>query len=459
MIRFVSFNFDKVFAWENKYTELKKYGNGTVQAGYGLELLTGEVFPKKNGSRDIRLGVREFNEANFINLFGLFIDTKSLDIAFGYFPDENSYIYLNKEGFGGFFERIVLFGNRNTDDKDKFNTDDIDYKYILEVLKIHTLAEAREIIYDYLKEYFSKVEYVPGSEYNSLVLNLVHAYETKVDNVMFASEKSFLNKEVFDVRFYTLVEDLYNAGQSLNSLAKFFLWPFIAEDDYISMRDDRIKDSKNILKDSLESRKASLERTYEIYLSKGVPPEFIKACVSYGLGIKNRENIYKVELRPFSYYHNKDVDKRWDLLGKVSEKISSMSYVVDQSSYGSKGDSVLSLCFNIIDLVRAIGWLNSLLYSVDMIKIYKNRTLYDSIMDKMKIREILEDRLIDEVDFVKALNKYIEFYDLYSSGSMYKMKVKNKFNFASFTSRQLDNIGPVLDSSVRLILKKFPKDG
>ena len=454
MTRYVSFDFDKIFNWESKKSELRKYGNGAVKDGF--ELLTGESFYRKSGNSDVVLSVVEYSSATFISLFGLFIDTESLDIAFGYFPNEYSYIKL-KDSFRDFFERDIFFGKRSTDREENLGIEGLDYKYILEVLKIRPIKEARDVIYDYLVEYFTDIKYVPGSECSSIVLNLISFYESKLDSVRAKSDKGFLNREVFDSRFYTLVEDLYNAGKALNSLAKFFLWPFIAEDDYISMRGDRVKNSLNILKDSLESRNASLERTYEIYVSKGVPSEFMKACTSYGLGIKSRENIYRVDLSP--YYHRSDVDDMLDMLGKLVSKLSSMSYVIDTSSFGSKGDSVLSFCFNIIDLIKAVGWLNSLLYSIDMIKIYKNRTLYDSIINKMSVRDILEESLVSEVDFVKSLNKYLDFYDLYNSGSMYRMRVKNKFNFSSFTSRQLDNIGPVLDSSMRLIMKKFPKDG
>ena len=452
MTRYVSFDFENIFSWKEKREDLTRYGYGSVDARSGIELLTGKKF-LKNGPNSIELCIKECNNAKFLNLLGLFIDTESLDIAFGYFPSGNSYVCLFGDTFSSFFERYIFYNGTDKIENDKIDTSKLDYKYIIETMKLENLTDARDAIFEYLKEFFTETDYVVGSEHSSIVMNLVSLYESRSDSIRAVSEKSFLNKDVFDDRFYKLSLSLYKAGMALNSLAKFFMWPFIAEDDYIFVRENRIKSSSNILKDSLLSREASLERNYEIYISLGIPFEFIKACVSYGLGIKNRESLYRTGIRDYTSHST------WDILGKLSSKLSSMSYVVDQSAFGYKGDSVLSLCFNIIDLIRAAGWLDYLLYSVDMILRYKNRTLYDSIMDKMKVREILDESLVSEVDFVKALNKYLEFYELCYSGSMYKMQVKNKFNFASFTSRQLDNIGPVLDSSMRLVLKKFPKDG
>lgn len=444
MVKYLYLDLEKAFgSTGDKIRNVSKSMSKTFgSALVGMDFL--RVDGGNNASR-ARFCVVEGEEAKFVNLFGVFVDVTSLSLAFGYFPNSNSFIKLQNQSLKEIFESYLLEGVRKKDREDVFDNIEIDYKYVIEVFKTKNLQEAKDAIFEYIKSLFDSDKDSLCTDYDSLLLNIIASKEKFLSRVSEPDTYAFLKRDKFERSIDSFIKRMYYIGGTLEELAKYFFWPSIAEDDFI----ENLK---------MKSGDGSLEKLYQYYINADVPSEFLSACISYGIGIKDRNLIHKSHVSENYLYLEERYKRMYD---RTMEKVSSMSYIIESVSYGSsKNDFVLSLCFNIIDLLRCSGWLDYLMYSVDMIRIYKNRTLYDSIVKKTGIRDILEDNLVREVDFVKAINRYIDFYYLYNSGSMYRMRASlNKFNFSSYTKRQLDNVGPMLENSVGMILKKFVKDG
>lgn len=431
--------------------------------------LAGMEFLRANSSNSTSgaiFCVVEGEEAKFVNLFGVFVDVTSLSLAFGYFPNSNSFIKLPNQNLKEIFESYLLEGIRKKDREGVFDNIEIDYKYVIEIFKTKNLQEAKDSIFEYIKGLFDSDKDSLCTDYDSLLLNIIASKERFISRMGEPDTYAFLKRDKFERSIDSFIRRMYYIGGTLEELAKYFFWPFIAEDDFIENLKWIKGNLGNIKKlhkrvhydDIMKSGDGSLEKLYQYYINQDVPSEFLNACISYGIGIKDRNLIHKSRVSENYMYLEERYKRMYDW---TMEKVSSMSYIIESVSYGSsKNDSILCLCSNIIDLLRCSGWLDYLMYSVDMIRVYKNRTLYDSIIKKTGIRDILEESLVREVDFVKAINRYIEFYYLYNSGSMYRMRASiNKFNFSSYTKRQLDNVGPMLENSVGMVLKKFVKDG
>ena len=87
----------------------------------------------------------------------------------------------------------------------------------------------------------------------------------------------------------------------------------------------------------------------------------------------------------------------------------------------------------------------------------KNRSLYDSLVDRFHIRDILTDYCISESDFVKGLTEYKKsVLSVVDYGSMYK-RYANPLGYclSTHSTRQILNAGKVFESTGKLVLKKF----
>ena len=140
-----------------------------------------------------------------------------------------------------------------------------------------------------------------------------------------------------------------------------------------------------------------------------------------------------------------------DALFMVGESLSSLSYM--ETRYTSN----MVVTYNIMDLLKASGWEMNALFSVDVYRSYKNRTMVNRILDRFKIYEVLYEHKVHLDDFLHGIETYgARFLSLVDRGSMYSRNVTFKqYGFLIYSRDMIRNSGRVFEKASEMILKKF----
>lgn len=367
-------------------------------------------------------------EATFINLFGLFVDSNTGNIALGMFPDPNRYILI-----GNIFDIIETYLYRGSDRK---LPKSVDKKYLLEVIKICVSCCADEVL-----SIIEVIEEDDSFKYRSVILNMADTWEREKEKL---SKKSSGHADIEDF----LINVIRKCGlflKEITRVSKCFFGAFIEEN---SSKDVILADiGKVTLSELLDSKAPNMESLTNKYLSMGISSDILFALKSYGMGIKDRGFL----LEKVDNFRFTGTGKRKDLY-RIAESLSSMSYMVNGNvSYHN------DIVFNIIDLLRGLGWDNSFFFSLEMVKESLNRSLYDSLVGRFSIKEILDEYCISESDFVRGLTEYKKsVLSVVDYGSMYRRYTKPEgYCLSTYSMRQILNAGRVFDSAGSLVLKKF----
>ena len=368
--------------------------------------------------------------ARFINLFGLFVDVNSGDIALGLFPNPNDYISI-----GNIYDLIAKY---MFDKKEIPNH--VDKNFLLERMKLNIAG----CMMDIDTEVYKTEEYVP--EFDSVVLNITGKIKHQ------RSSKSYdgydKNREKC---ISTIIKKCANILNSIVKASRSFFGAFIEESN---VREISVNSLINLdLSKVLDSGKANLEVLTDKYIMMGVSPDLLFALKSYGYGIKQRnlivDSIVKLGFR-------NDLDNKKDIYS-LGDKLSSMSYLSTKAATLNGIDTI----FNILDMLRAVGWDNSLFFSLEMIQEEKSRFIYDSVTKKFCIRDIITESGIKESDFVKGILDYKEsVLPVMSYGYMYTRKPNSGgYCLSTHSIRQLISAGSVFDMVDGLVLSKFKTVG
>lgn len=383
----------------------------------------------KDGNSFIKYDLVEDENGKFVNIFGLFVNVNNGDIALGQFPDPNCYVCVDN-----FYENFAnMFFNSS-----KIH-DWVDKNALMESLKLY--PDNFKCITDNIKiDYENYAD--ENNEYNSIIMNIVYKRLGKdKDYKLFKYFKEHYNTKYLNLFIEVCVEEL----KSLESVAVSYFSFFNTEKSVYDMISTSDVNNKLSLSDILDENKGDLNYLFMRYMREGVPVEFLKSLVSYGLGIENRRNIYKC------IKNNKRETKRNLKTIQIGKELSSMSYLSKNSNVD---------IYNIIDLFRSTGWLNSWMFSIDTLIDDKDVTAYSYLIDKYSLRDLLDSLKITDRDFVYGIKDYKDnVLKLVYEGSINTdSNVMFQYALPAFSSRQVRESGYMFSLVSGVVLGSFREE-
>lgn len=371
----------------------------------------------------------------FINLFGLSVGTETGNIALGLFPNPNSYILLGN--FFKIFAKRVFNGNL---------PEYIDKKLLLELLKVNPVLFLHNLNSN-LNSMYLDFRNSGVQKSNSIIMELVRKFESVKES------KTVVKSIGVDVEnVFSFVYECVNKFLDCQKLAVEYFGAFISEltsDEVLSTLSKYSNTS-----DLLESSVPNLNSRYLKFLDYKIDTDFLLALSSFGIGIKQRRSILNV----LDSITVSEQGFEYVFYASVLGSFSYMDYsLCDKSSDVLKQDYDKIICYNIIDMIHAIGWENAFMYSLDIIKEFKNYSAYLKLKDKYHLCDFWLENKIDESLFVKTLNFYnLNILPKIDCGSMYTREVKfSQYGLPVFSTKQMINSGRVFSEVGNLVLKKF----
>lgn len=393
----------------------------------------------RKDDKKLRLKLVTNEDAKFMNLYGVFVDVETGNIALGMFPNPNEYYCV-----GNIYRFIA---------KELFNREDIpdfiDKKYILECLKTD-ISVTNQYIYKSVKEDYSRKVSAIDVKYKSVLMNLVDRMKT-IDDVDVQEDMKFfeqVSKNFGYEYFREIALHCIYLLQSVEKVAIDFYGAFISENNFVEPL--KALNGNTDIKDVLSSNEANMEQLTVLYLKYEIPMNFLLTMKSYAMGIKQRKTLYTIiEAKKFDYFY--------EMFFKAVNMLSSMQYMVNRSCDLSEESYKKSVCYNIIDLLRAIGKEGDFLFSLDMLVEKKNKTVFDGLEKSFHIKDMLNDSHITEEEFAVCLKEYMtNVYLLVNEGCTYTRKVRQqKYNMIEFSVPQIENAGRLFNRVGRLILKNI----
>ena len=367
-------------------------------------------------------------DERFINLFGLSVGVESGDIALGLFPENDSYIRV-----GNIYDMI----NREMFRSKKRVLNDEDMRFILEELKLNPSMVSHRVALeiDNMLE-GANVEL----KYNSIILNAISLRKEK--NIS-SEVKRFIDKNDLDGLWVRkLITSCIDMYMDLEEVAREFFGNFISEDSSVDVLDKADKSVGEISK----SRTPNMESLMLKYIKYNIPIELLYALKSYGFGIKQRKNLVSLA---HGKYRVSSVNN--DALFMVGESLSSLSYM--EARYTAN----MTATYNILDLLKASGWEMNTLFSMEVYRTYKNRSMIERILSRFNIYEMLYEHNVTSDDFMKGIESYGDrFLTLVDRGCMYSRNVTMKqYSFLIYSRDMIRNSGRVFEKASEMVLKKF----
>lgn len=379
--------------------------------------------------------------ARFVNLFGLSIDALTGNIALGIFPNPDEYICIGNF-FEDFINRLLLGVGKYLDEVTLIKLLEDDFEYILEQMKLAPAWFLSGFPVFLSEKYLQQLKTDDKKDYKkSLMLNIAD------DNLKY---RDYLSRKSIPITGLInvggMIYEYLTLNQEIERVARDYFCTFISEKSF----DEVCFGLKLSLKDLMTNSVPNLEALTLKYIDEGIPFVLLRELKSYGLGIKQRKDIFekcKVMITDKS---------KFDEVLRLGELASSMYYLLSRdTTVDSNIKGIRS--FNIIDLVRARGWIDSLFFSLDVLYDYRNVSAYNSLAGKFSFQEILKELAVQETEFITYLREYqTKVADLIDGGSVYTRKVLGSQNImTAFNSVQLDKLGEIFQSSSNLILSKF----
>lgn len=382
-------------------------------------------FIKDSDSIEYELVIDE--NARFMNLFGMSVNINDGSIALGLSPNPNRYIRI-----GNVYDDIKsLCRNRSIQ---KVSNDDL--KILLEGLKLcpREVYENIDFYNKCLIDSSKTLKKDKRGEFKSIILNMV--IEKDRSRGKFRKSDVLLNREIVPKLIVKYVETL----SILQSISRDFFGTYILE-----------KDIKNVwrnaeipITDIIDSKQPNVETKFIRYLSY-IPYDYLSALRSYGFGVKDRNILIK------SVENGRRGIKYSDAL-YFGEVLSSFAYIDDSAQVPA-----VVKTYNLLDMLRAVGAENDIIFSIEILAKYKNTSLYRSLSEKYEFNDIFKDIELDEKDFLLGIKKYTSrMVNLYDRCGMYSRDVTlGQYNFISLVERPIINAGRVFEKSCDMILKRF----
>ena len=365
----------------------------------------------------------------FINLFGLSVGVNSGDIALGYFPDGDSYIRV--ANLYDMMNKLMFSTNKRI-------IGDEDMRYILESIKLNPEMASVSVIDD-VKDIASLNGF--DIKYDSIILNAI-SYK---NNKSFSKEvQRFFDKNSKDgIWLRKLIDGCIVISCDLEAVARDYFGNFISEESW----SDVINNSSKSIGYLMNEKIPNMESLMIKYLSYGIPVDLLYGLKSYGFGVKQRRSLITPYMRGQIY--NRINPKS---LYSLAEALSSIAYV-------DNGANVPPLVrtYNMLDMIRSSGWEMNMLFSLDVIRQYKNYSLYQSLYKRFSLEDLMMECQISEKDFIINMDKYFNrFASMVDRGSMYSRNVSFKqYQFLIYSKRMMESSGSLFQKASEMVLKKF----
>ena len=383
---------------------------------------------RKAKEGEITLKIIEDDEAQFISLFGVFVDLKSGNIALGMFPRADEYICT-----GNLYKLLakIWFDSSKMPEA-------IDKKYVIELLKIDPVYYQDEIVQE-VSDAFD----LSGSieeKYNSVTL----FYMKDKYRTYGGKEFEYFRKLI---KNGTLISDtvasLINVYITQESIARDYYGAFLTE-QYDS---DFEKFRGKSLEEVINAKDPNIESLTVRYLKEGLPIVFLNALKSYGFDIKDRKNLFNKSqprnIKKSNYSGSEIID--------IGLALSSMFY----SRNVMKKELLLG--YNFMDMLRAVNWEQNILFSLDLMVDIKSKVVWESLLKRFHIYEIMDEQGLSEKELVQAVDAYRKtILSQIDWGICYKrMAIINQYKMLSYSPTQLDNAGRIFEMTFTMLNKSL----
>lgn len=171
--------------------------------------------------------------------------------------------------------------------------------------------------------------------------------------------------------------------------------------------------------------------SYMEHLRRGSEVDLLNALGSYGFGRSQRMK-YRYKL-----------DDYMDLM--------SMSYIDVKEGHKYK------IIYNLMDFMRGVGFIDRFSFALDVIQTDRNKSLYDSLINKFDLYDIMLNNRISEIEFVKGIDRYNKLIRPYIEKGCLNNVVMLDDNKKSLMvlSNRIVNSGMVLNGLGKILLKRF----
>lgn len=392
---------------------------------------------KSNVSGSIKFEKVSGEPEPFINLFGLSVGTETGNIALGLFPNPNCYILI-----GNVFK---IFASRvfHSNSLPEY----VDKKLLLELIKVNPLLFIQNFANEFKNMYLDFLS-SDVQKSNSIILELVRDREA-------SKEKSLNATQSIGVSIEGLINFAYECVSKFEEwqkLAVEYFGAFISESDTKELSETLSK-YKNT-DELLESSVPNLNARFIKFLKYGIDVDFLIALSSFGFGIKQRKWLLNI-LKNITF-SDRGID--YIFYASILGSFSYMDYNICE-----KGEDVVKkqydkiICYNIIDMLHAVRWDNAFMFSLSLIKDFKNFTAYERLKEKYSLQDFWLESRIEEKLFVQVLNYYnLNILPKIDAGSMYTREVKfSQYSLPVFSIKQMMNSGRVFSEISDILLKRF----
>lgn len=379
------------------------------------------LFPQKRGSNNLELIVIEDEKARFIRLFGVEVDLNTGNIAFGMFPDPDEYIYIDN-----LYEIISKqwFGKKKS-------PKNIDLSYIVELLKLDPDFYQLEIEKEVSEDLKDSIEI---KDSKSIMVTLMRE-KMGVSN----EESDSFNKVCTCGKvIYPIAEACINIYLKCSDVSRSLYQSYISEESDVEVREAAE------YKFDPARRGPNIESLTLSYISKGVPSLLLHEAKSYGYRVKERLGIFnKGTTISMAKYSPSDIID-------IGKALSSMFYarrIMDREAV---------LAYNFIDMLRSIGWEQNIYFALDTIVEYKSKAVWESLMNRFHMYDILNDMHLSETRLVQGITSYrgVEMPKVQSGACYGRFTTLTQYKFVSYSIHQIKEAGMVFESTFTL-LKKF----
>lgn len=380
------------------------------------------LFPQKRGSNNLELTIIEDEKARFIRLFGVEVDLNTGNIAFGMFPDPDEYIYIDN-----LYEIISKqwFG------KKKFPKN-IDFSYIVELLKLDPDFYQLEIEQEVSESLKNSIEIKDPSK--SIMVTLMRDKMGVSSEDLDAFSRACACKKVI----YPITEACLNIYLECSNVSRNLYQSYISEES-----DDEVREAAEHHFDPAR-RGPNIESLTLSYISKGIPSLLLHEAKSYGYRVKERSGVFNkgTNISASKYSPSDIVD--------IGKALSSMFYarkIMDKEAV---------LAYNFIDMLRSVGWEQNIYFALDTIVEYKSKAVWESLMNRFHMYDILNDMHLSETRLVQGITSYrgVEMPKVQSGACYGRFTTLTQYKFVSYSVHQIKEAGMVFESTFAL-LKKF----
>lgn len=380
---------------------------------------------KKRNRNSIDLCIVTDENAQFVSLFGLSVDLISGNIALGIFPRSNEYVKIGN--VKDFISRAWFNGKKIPQS--------IDLKYILELMKLDPVYYQDDIEQE-VRDSFDLDGSVADKDFCSIVVKYIKMRyrKSETDESEYfhnlAKRGEFIPKLASDMIDYFIVYE---------DAARDYFGAFITE----QTDQDISKLSKCSLKEVETSREPNLEALTVRYISMGIPEVFLSALKSYGFEIKDRKSLFNRGRRVSMYSDSEILD--------IGIALSSIFY----SRNVLKKELILG--YNLMDLLRAVNWDQNILFSIDCITDLKSKAVWESVMNRFNVYDILKERNFSEKELVFAVNTYRNSIMCRIDWGMCYNRVAKpaQYKMTSYSPGHLENAGKVFEMSLTMLSKSL----